>query len=157
MYQFHKAIQAKSVTYGPNRTEMRYSGDVNNMKYSGQFVGYGFINGIEISLMHIPFLDDPALNPQVHPDGGLLSSYEYLILDFGTSNGSPNIQKVQVKGVDEIFKYIPGMRDPFTPGSQKTPSMTVSSVDGYELHRMYIGGVKVHNPLRVARYLPNLV
>lgn len=156
MRQFHRAVETKAVTFGPNRTEMRFSGSMDQMKYGGQFVAYGFIQGIEITLMHIPFLDDPSLNPAVHPDGGLLSSYEYLILDFGTSNGQPNIQKVTIKNNEEIFKYIPGMRDPYSAYNNLTkPGVTASPVDGYTILKMFIGGIKVHNPLRVARFLPN--
>ena len=137
--------------------ENRITGSGFDMKYSGQFKKYGFINGIEIELVHIPFLDDPSLNPTPHPDGGLLSSYEYLILDFGTSAGKPNIQKVQVKNNHEIMRYIPGLRDPFSPYNNQTkPSMTVSKVDGYEVMKAYIGGIKVHNPMRMARLIPNL-
>lgn len=157
MRQFHKAVETKSVAYPLNRTESRITGSGFNMGYSGQFVKYGFINGIEVELVKIPFLDDPSLNPIPHPDGGLLSSYEYLILDFGTSQGKPNIQKVRVKGQEDIFKYIPGLRDPFTPNNSATkPGMTVSKVDGYEVLRAHTGGIKVHNPMRMARFIPNL-
>lgn len=157
MRQFHEAVQTQSVTYGPNRTEMRFSGSMDSMKYGGQFKAYGFINGIEIELMHIPFLDDISLCAETHPDGGPLSSYEYLILDFGTSKGKPNIQKVGLKGgKGDAFRYIPGLRDPFTPTNSATATMTVSKVDGYEVLRSHVGGMKVHNPMRLARFIPNL-
>lgn len=157
MRAFHRSVETKSVTYGPNRTEMRFSGSMDSMKYGGQFKAFGFINGIEIELMYIPFLDDPSLCSVQHPDGGLISSYEYLILDFGTQQGRPNIQKVSVKGQVEGMRYIPGMRDPFTPNNPVKPSMTVSKVDGYEVMKWYIGGVKIHNPMRIARFIPNIV
>lgn len=156
MRAFHRAVETKSVTYGPNRTEMRYSGSMDDMKYGGQFTAYGFINGIEVELMYIPFLDDPSLCYVQHPEGGLLSSYEFLILDFGTQQGKPNIQKVGVKGQTEGMRYISGLRDPFTPNSPMTAKSTSSSVDGYKVMKWFIGGVKVHNPLRVARFIPNV-
>jgi hypothetical protein len=156
MRQVHKAIETLSVAYSPNRTEKRISGEMKSLTYGGQFRKYVILNGIEIELMHIPFLDDPSLCSDEHPDGGILSSYEYLILDFGTSNGSPNIQKVNVKN-SEVFKYIPGMRDPFSPNNPGTkPGMTVSKVDGYEVMKSWAGGIKVHNPMRIARFIPNL-
>lgn len=156
MRQFHKSVETKAVTFGPNRTEMRFSGSMDSMKYGGQFKAYGFINGIEVEIMHIPFLDDPSLCAEIHPDGGPLSSYEYLILDFGTSNGNPNIQKVGVKGQNDMFRYIPGLRDPFTPNNPVKATMTASKVDGYEVMRAHVGGLKVHNPMRLARFIPNL-
>lgn len=157
MRQFHKALETKAVTFAPSREEIRIGGSLNNMSYGGQFKKYSFVNGIEIELMHIPFLDDPTLCAIQHPDGGILSSYEYLILDFGTSQGKPNIQKVTVKGSQDIYKYIPGLRDPFSPSNSGTkPGMTVSKVDGYEVVRATTFGLKVHNPMRLARFIPNL-
>jgi hypothetical protein len=159
MRQFHQAVETKAVTFAPSREEIRINGTLNNMGYGGQFKRYSFLNGIEIELMHIPFLDDPSLNPIKHPNGGCLSSYEYLILDFGTSQGKPNIQKVNVKGANDIFRYIPGLRDPFSPGGlggNSAPSMTVSSVDGYKVMRAHTCGLKVHNPMRIARFIPVL-
>lgn len=156
MRQFHKAVETKAVAFEPNRTEARIQGKDFDMSYSGQFKKYGFINGIEITLMLIPFLDDESLCAVRHPDGGLLSSYEYLILDFGTQQGQPNIQKVLVKGNNDLFNYIPGMRDPFTPGAQAKPKQIVSKVDGYTVLRMHTTGLKVHNPMRIARLIPNL-
>jgi hypothetical protein len=156
LLQLHKVIETKSVSYGPNRTESRITGKGFDMGYSGQFKRYAFINGIEIECMLIPFLDDVSLCDVAHPDGGILSSYEYLILDFGTQQGKPNIQKVQVKGVVDLFGYLPGMRDPFTPGGGAKPKMQVSKVDGYEVVRQSTVGLKVHNPMRIARMIPNL-
>lgn len=156
MRAFHRSVETKSTTFSPNKIEMRFSGSMDNLKYSGQFKAYGFINGIEVELMYIPFLDDPSLCSVNHTDGGLLSSYEFLLLDFGTSQGKPNIQKVTVKGQSEGMRYIPGMRDPFTPNTPTSPTMTASKVDGYEVMKWYTGGVKVHNPMRIARFIPNI-
>jgi hypothetical protein len=128
------------------------------MSYSGQFLEYIAVNGIKFRLMHDPMKDDPIRNKIMHPDGGLASSYEYTIMDFGTANGNPNIQKVSVKGNEEMFRYIPGMRDPYSPYNNLTqPGVAASSVDGYEVHRAYIGGVKVTNPMRMARVMPSLL
>jgi hypothetical protein len=159
MRQFHKAVETKAVTFAPSREEIRIGGSLNNMSYGGQFKKYSFLNGIEIELMYLPFLDDPSLGSPMHPDGGLVSSYEYMILDFGTSNGKPNIQKVTAKNANDIFRYIPGLRDPFSPGGLKAssgPSMTVSPLDGYQVLRATTFGVKVHNPMRIARFIPQL-
>jgi hypothetical protein len=159
MRQFSKAIELKTVALANQGTRetTRITGSGFKMGIQGQFVEYAFINGIKVELMHIPFLDDPSLGSPVHPDGGLLSSYEYLILDFGTQQGVANIQKVKVKGSEDIYKYIPGLRDPFSPTNNATkPGMTVSKVDGYEVLRAHVGGVKVHNPMRIARFIPSL-
>jgi hypothetical protein len=35
--------------------------------------------------------------------------------------------------------------------------MAASSVDGYEVHKAFIGGIMVKNPMRMAEYIPNIL
>jgi len=158
MFQFHNAVEAKASTWSPNFSQDRISIAGNKMTYKGQFLEYRTVNGITFELMHDPMKDSPIRNKVYHPDGGLLSSCEYDLLDFGTAGGDANIKKVLLEGEEEIFKYIPGMRDPYSPYNNLTqPGMTSSSVDGYEVHKMFIGGLRIKNPMRCARILPNTV
>jgi len=157
MFQFHNAVEAKASTWSPNFSQDRISISGNKMSYKGQFLEYRTVNGITFELMHDPMKDDPIRNKVYHPEGGLLSSREYDLLDFGTSGGDSNIKKVMLSGEEEIFKYIPGMRDPYSPYNNLTsPGMTASSVDGYEVHKMFIGGIRIKNPMRCARILPSV-
>lgn len=154
--KFHKLVEAKGMAFSANNAGGRVSGTGNNLRFGGQFTKIGFVNGIEVELMKLPFLDDPTLNTEMHPDGGLVSSYEMLIMDIGTTNGTPNIQKVTVKGNEEMYAYVPGLRDPFTPYNKvNTPKMTATLKDGYSVGKMFIGGIKVNNPTKIARILPN--
>ena len=122
-----------------------------------QFSILADINGLQFEFMHIPEYDEPARNKVYHPDGGLVESRRLTILDFGTSQGNPNIQLVRVKGQDEVFGYEPGLRDPYTPGGMGKPKIMATSVDGYIIHRADWCGVKVHNPLRMGEWIPNYI
>lgn len=120
-----------------------------------QFVKFADINGISFEFLHIPWYDDYVRNKTYHPDGGLVESYRLTIMDFGTSQGNPNIQQVRIKGQDEVFGYTPGLRDPYQPGGARTsPRMMASKVDGYEITRADWCGLKVHNPLRMGEWIP---
>lgn len=119
-----------------------------------QFVKFAAINGIKFEFIHIPWYDDQVRNKQMHPNGGTVESYRLTIMDFGTSSGNPNIQLVRVKGQDEVFGYIPGLRDPYTPGN-KVKQMA-SPVDGYTIHRADWCGLKIHNPMRLGEFIPNI-
>lgn len=159
MYQFHQAAEnkASNITYLSDNSRLINKGD-GKLGIQGQFVEYAFVNGIKFKLMVDPMLDDRVRNKLMHPNGGLASSYEYNIWDFGTTNGQSNIQRVYLEGDEEIFKYIPGARDPFTPYNNLTqPGMTTSTKDGYEVFKMFIGGVMVRNPLRTARLIPSIL
>ena len=155
--QFHKAVEEKGIPFSANNAGGRISGSGNNLKFGGQFTSYGYLNGIEVTLMKIPHFDDITREKKMHPQGGTVKSREYLIMDFGTQDGNPNIQKVKIKGESEyMYRYIPGLRDPFSPENKQTPTMTASKVDGYTVMMGCISGVKVHNPLRLARLIPSI-
>ena len=122
-----------------------------------QFVKYADINGISFEFIHIPWYDDYVRNKTYHPNGGLVESYRLTIMDFGTSQGNPNIQQVRLKGQDEVFAYLPGLRYPYFPGNGRTaPKLMASKVDGYEITRADWCGIKVHNPLRMGEWIPNI-
>lgn len=157
MRRFHQLCEARAIPFSYNNAGGRVSGSGNNLKFGGQFVQYGFVNGIEISVMHLPFLDDPEFNTERHPDGGTISSYEILIMDIGTTGGKANIKKVSIKNEKEIYYYVPGIRSPWTglSGSDKMPNMSTSGKDGYEFGRKFTAGLMVVNPTSIARIVPN--
>ena len=159
MWQFHKAASDKASGLRYLQSGHNFQGSGSNMTLNeGQIMKYVSVNGIEFNLMLDPMKDDPVRNKIVHPEGGLVSSYTYDIWDFGTSNGKPNIQRVAVQGEEEYFKYIPGMRDPFSPGGKgDNPTPTSSPVDAYSVYKMFIGGIMVRNPFKTGRLVPAVI
>lgn len=153
-----KYAGANALTYGTemNRMEvLNKAGGANKWSYSRpQFVKFADINGIRFEFVHIPWYDDPVRNKQMHPEGGTVESRRLTIMDFGTTAGNPNIQLVRVKGNEEVFGYIPGLRDPYTPGNKV--KMMSSPVDGYTIHRADWCGIKVHNPMRLGEWILNM-
>lgn len=122
-----------------------------------QFVKYADINGISFEFIHIPWYDDSVRYKTYHPDGGLVESYRLTLMDFGTSMGQPNIQQVRIKGQEEVFGYTPGLRDPYQPGGGRTnPKLMATKVDGYDITRADWCGIKVHNPLRMGEWIPDI-
>ncbi|KKS76822.1 MAG: hypothetical protein UV51_C0015G0007 [Candidatus Woesebacteria bacterium GW2011_GWC1_42_9] len=159
MFQFHQAAEDKSSNYTPNFSNDRIQVDkrTGKMSYIGQFLEYKTVNGITFELMHVKEYDNPVRNKLQHPSGGLAESRRYTIMDFGTANGESNVSKIALKGQGEILRYIPGLRDPFTPGGQKQAAIAASAVDGYEVHKAYIGGLRVKNPMRMAEIVPSIL
>jgi len=161
--EFSKAVEANSrsidtshLAYG---TTNRFSGSPQAATYSrGQFIKYVTYRGIEIEVVIMPQYDDIIRNKINMPGKmGRAESYRYTILDFGTSSGEPNIQRLVPKSGSEIYKYIPGLRDPFSPDNGINPGMTASRVDGYEIHRAFTGGIMVKNPMRLGEYIPAVI
>jgi len=122
-----------------------------------QFVKLADINGITLEFMHIPQYDDYVRNKKSHPEGGTAESHRMTIMDFGTSQGEPNIQLVRAKGFEETMGFIPGLRDPYSAGGVGKPKMMATSVDGYEIHKADWCGIMVRNPMRMGEWLPNIL
>lgn len=160
-YQFHKAVTENSTKYTPNFTSDRI---VNlgggRLAYQGQFVKYTSVLGISFEIFIDNSKDNTIRHKVMHPWGGTAESYTYDILDFGTSAGENNIQIVTLEGDEEIYRYIPGLRDPYIPGGYNNlakPAVTGSKIDGYQIFKAYIGGLWLKNPMRCARIRPSLL
>jgi len=151
-----KYAGANALAYGTDYNRVTtLTGEPSKMSYTRpQFVKFADINGLRFEFVHIPWYDDPVRYKQVHPDGGTVESYRLTIMDFGTQDGNPNIQLVRLKGQPEVFGYVPGLRDPYSPEG-KAKAMA-HGVDGYTIHRADWVGLKVHNPMRLGEWIPNM-
>lgn len=162
LYKFHQSMadKAANISWLQSSQNMQINSDGTAKLIEGQFTEYTFVNGIKFKVMLDPMKDDPIRNKLPHPDGGLASSYVYDIWDVGTTDGKSNIMKVAVKNNEEFFRYIPGMRDPFSAGGlgkNSEPAMTASPVDGYSVYKMFIGGMMLNNPLKTGRIIPSIL
>ncbi len=162
--QFHLALENHSQLFTPlfDSSRMFKSSGNGGMKgvkmaygYGGQFLEYVGPNGVKFSIEVDSMYDDRERNKILHPDGGVAESYRYDIMDIGTTNGEPNIQKMSVKGEQDIWGYMTGMRDPFSPEGK----MTVMShkTDGYYITRACTVGAAVYDPSRTKSLIPNIL
>ena len=154
MLQFNNAIR----DYASLFTFLRDSSMIKNkngkMSFGGSFLEFMGPNGIEITVEHDEMKDDPILHKIDHPNGGKAESYVYDILDIGTYDGKPNIQKVAQRGYEDIKGYEPGLRNPFEIDKMNIMS---TSTDGYKYHRMFIGGAIVYDPTRCLVLKPQIL
>ena len=158
-YQLHKALAQRAAEINWLQSSHNFKVEGGKMVLDeGQLVKYRFINGIEFTLTIDPMKDDPVRNKILHPKGGLASSYIYDIFNFGTTKGNPNIQRVAVKGDEEIYRYIGGLRDPYTNyNNTSTPISASSMVDGFVVMKWFQGGIQLNNPLAVVRVIPTIL
>lgn len=120
--QFNRAVKAEvsgwqALGFDNTNTNniQKVSSKFHDNAYSAgfQFTEWRAPNNIHVMLEVDPMYDDKVRNKVLHPDGGVLESYRYDILYIGHT-AEPNIQKVKVKGDDELRGYKAGIRDPFT-------------------------------------------
>lgn len=155
--QFYKAArnEAAAVPFMLNNQLLNYKGDGMGSFKVGSINEYMWYNGIKVTVMVDPSKDNAVRNSAIHPDGGLMSSYEYDIVDAGSKDGNANIKRIAVAGYNDTFGYIAGLRTPFKPGApMNSPNLIASSIDGYEIHGAMWGGLTIEDPSKVARMVP---
>lgn len=158
-YEFHKSLENFSQLFTPLLNQDRMytvsqSGFQMGLGYGGQFIEYLGPNNIKVNLSVDSMYDDRNRNKLLHPNGGVAESYRYDIMDIGTTDGAPNIQRVGVKGQPVIHKYIPGLRNPYDPDGSFSAIGTAE--DAWEEHKFYCGAAIVRDPSRTASFIHNL-
>lgn len=136
----------------------KVSSNLHENAYSAgfQFVEYLAPNKIKVTIEVDHLYDDKVRNKILHPDGGVAESYRYDILDIGTIDGEPNIQKAMVKGYEDIRRWEAGLRNPFT--AAPSTDLISNAIDGSVYHRACMGfGAIVRDPSRTASLIPAIL
>ena len=157
--QFNRAVMAEASGWGAlnfdnsgiNAIHKTSSKLHNNALSTGfQFTEWRAPNNIHVMLEVDPMYDDKVRNKILHPDGGVAESYRYDILYIGSME-EPNIQKIKVKGDDELRGYMAGIRDPFTGRRGGTMQRMEDSAT---MTCMWGSGAMVKDPSRTASLIP---
>jgi hypothetical protein len=120
--QFHRAVTTEASGWtavgfdntGQNAIQKVQSKfHANSFSAGFQFTEWKAPNGIHVMLEIDPMYDDKVRNKIYHPNGGVAESYRYDIMYIGSME-EPNIQKIKVRGDDELRGYKAGIRDPYT-------------------------------------------
>lgn len=153
MFLFSKVIQDYIAVFNPLGDPRRLTegSGISNLGYGGQYVTFKAANGIKFTVMHFPEYDNVVHNRLPHPDGGYTENYRMTMMNIGTSNGEPNIQKMGVKGRTDLKWYVSGSTSPYGPNYNGSGG---SRVDGYEIFYQTTQGIKLNNPLSCAELIP---
>jgi len=134
-----------------NKTTSKFN--ENAFKGGFQFTEWLAPNNIHIMLEVDPMYDDKVRNKILHPDGGVAESYRYDILYIGSME-EPNIQKIKVRGDDELRGYMAGIRDPF---SGRRGGIMQTMEDSATMTAMCGTGAMVKDPSRTMTFKPALL
>jgi hypothetical protein len=160
--EFHKAVlsttsgwSANVSTTGTNPATVKQVDSPlhsNALSAGFQFVEYMAPNGVVVKLEVDDFYDDKVRNTVTIPGkSGVAESYRYDIFYMGTTE-NPNIQKVAVKGMEEIRGYQWGFRNPFT-GAVNNGNMGTLEDSG-TITKFCQLGVVCYDPSRTASIIP---
>jgi hypothetical protein len=158
--QFHRAVTAEAsgwinLTQNNPAVTQKVSSKFhsNAFKTGFQFTEWTAPNNVSVSIEVDPMYDDKVRNKLLHPDGGVAESYRYDILYIGSSD-EPNIQKIKVRGEDELRGYKAGIRDPFTG---RRGGVMNHMEDSAVITAMCMTGAMVKDPSRTATLIPSIL
>jgi hypothetical protein len=143
--EFDRVLRAKASGYTLVDTHF-VSGSGQELTLGGQFVTYKGLNGITLTMKHLPLYDNPVFNRQLHPVSGKpLESYRITILDIGMRDGEPNLRKVVRKGREMVVWHTAGAVSPqgFANGVNTLRS---NAKDGYSVHFLTEQGYMLADP-----------
>jgi len=154
--EIHKKIQAEArqwtiIQMDPGllrRADGSNLGTQNTFGFGGQWAEYESYNGVRLKVEIIPFFDDDVRFKVRHPDGnkGLVESHRMVAFDYG---GDAGVYRIKVDGLDSEWRYLPGLRDPFSAGGRGSSAMAVSKIDGYEVIYGKWGGLMIEDPTKI--------
>jgi len=160
--QFHRAVTTEAsgwTAVGFDNTGTaaisKVSSKFHANSYSAgfQFTEWKAPNGIHVMLEIDPMYDDKVRNKIYHPNGGVAESYRYDIMYIGSSE-EPNIQKIKVRGDDELRGFKAGIRDPF---NDRKGGIMQHMEDSAIMTAMCGTGAMVKDPSRTATLKPNIL
>lgn len=123
------------------------TGSGQDLTLGGQFTTYKGLNGVELTLKHFPFYDNPIHGRKLHPiTKKSLESYRMTFIDYGMRDGESNIQKVVRKDRELVMWHTGGS---IAPGSGHSKSINVlrsNAKDGYSVHFLSEQGIMIKDP-----------
>jgi hypothetical protein len=143
MIAFHKLIEDKVAMFQPLDSK-RVFGEGQNLGFGGQYRSFLGPQGVKWNIMHMPEYDDPIDNRLEDPDGGFTENYRMTIMNIGTSNGMPNVQRVVPRGRADMKGYTAGLTSPYGPNKGGLMS---AAIDGYGVHYLTTESIMLANPL----------
>lgn len=144
--EFDRVLRDKASGYTLVDNQTFVTGSGQNLTLGGQFTTYKGLNGVTLTLKHLPLYDNPTYNRELHPVSGKpLESYRITILDIGMRDGEPNLRKVVRKGREMVVWHTAGAVSPqgFANGVNTLRS---NAKDGYSVHFLTEQGYMVADP-----------
>jgi len=145
--EFDRVLRDKASGYTFMDHSFFVSGSGQNLELGGQFTTYRGLNGISLTLKHLPILDDTIHNRKLHPVSGKpLESYKMIILDAGMRDGEPNLRKVVRKDRELVVWHTSGSVAPNQGHAKSIDTLRSNAKDGYSVHFLTEQGIMLADP-----------
>lgn len=146
MKEFDRVLREKASSY--NLVDSVFvTGSGQNLTLGNQFTTYKMLNGITLTLKHIPMYDDTTYNRELHPiTKKPLESYRMTFLDFGMYDGESNISKVVRKDREMVMWHVAGSVAPGVGHAKSIATNRANAKDGFSVNFLTEQGIMMKNP-----------
>ena len=146
MKELDRVLRAKASSYTIAPTVF-ISGSGQNLTLGGQFTTYKGLNGVELTIRHLPLYDNPVHNRKPHPISGKpLESYRMTFIDYGMRDGESNLRKVVRKDREMVMWYTGGSVAPGSGHAKSINTLRSNAKDGYSVHFLSEQGIMLGDP-----------
>jgi len=144
--EFDRVLRDKASGYVLIDTKF-VTGSGQTLTLGGQFTTYKGLNGVELTIKHLPLYDDPVHNRKLHPISGKpLESYRITIVDIGNRDGESNLRKVVRKGREMAMWHNSGSVAPGQGFASSVSTLRSNAKDGYSVHFLSEQGLMLADP-----------
>jgi hypothetical protein len=146
MKELDRVLKAKASAYSLVDTHF-VTGSGQNLTLGGQFTQYKMLNGVTLTLKHLPLYDDVVNNRKFHPvTGKPQESYRMTFIDYGMRDGESNLTKVVRKDREMVMWHTGGSVAPGVGHSKSISTLRSNAKDGYSVHFLAEQGVMMKDP-----------
>lgn len=146
MKEFDRVLKEKASSYTLVDTKF-VTGSGQNLTLGGQFTTYKMLNGIVLTLKHMPLYDNTTYNRKLHPVSGKpLESYRMTFLDIGSRDGEPNLLKVVRKDREMVMWHVAGAVAPGSGHAKSVSTLRANGRDGYTVNFLSEQGIMMKDP-----------
>jgi len=146
MRQFHYLLQDKAAAYTTVDTKF-INGEGQNLSFGGQFRTWKLLNGIELTVMHFPWLDNATHNRTLDPIYGRpITSWDMLFFDITPRDGKSNIRKMIKEKSENLIWTVAGSIAPGSNMAKSQNSIRSNGGDGYTINMLSEEGLMLEDP-----------
>jgi len=144
--EFDRVLREVASGYTLMDKSVFISGSGQELTLGGQFTTYKGLNGITLTLKHLPILDDTIHNRKLHPVSGKpLESYKMILLDTSMRDGEPNLRKVVRRDRELVVWHTAGAVAP-AGHAKSIDTLRANAKDGYSVHFLTEQGIMLADP-----------
>jgi hypothetical protein len=146
MKEFDRVLKQKASAY--TLVDSKFvTGSGQELTLGGQFTTYKMLNGVELTLKHMPLYDNIIYNRKLHPTSGKpLESYRFTFLDIGMRDGEANLVKVVRKDREMVMWHTGGSVAPGVGHAKSISTLRSNAKDGYSVHFLSEQGIMLKDP-----------